>query len=123
MFLGGTIMLDKIKNFFNEFRANQNLDVEEEYREEDGFEDFGYEEDVIEDSEPEERQDGFANAFNFKRKKIQMLQDEAVTMKIVKPASFDQTNEVCAYLKQKDSIVLNLEFMQKDTARRFLDYM
>ena len=116
-------MLDKIKNFFNEFRANQNLDVEEEYREEDGFEDFGYEEDVIEDSEPEERQDGFANAFNFKRKKIQMLQDEAVTMKIVKPASFDQTNEVCAYLKQKDSIVLNLEFMQKDTARRFLDYM
>lgn len=58
----------------------------------------------------------------FKRKKVvQMPQTQQVTMKIAKPTNFDQANEIVTQLKAKNAVVINLEYVSKDVARRIVD--
>ncbi len=69
------------------------------------------------DEETEER--GF-----FKRNKVvSMPQAQQVKMVITQPTSFEQSEEICGYLKEKKSVIINLEYVNKDVARRIIDFV
>lgn len=62
--------------------------------------------------------------FGSKKGKItSMPQIQAVKMVITQPTSFDQSEEICNYLKEKKSIIVNLEYVNKDVARRIVDFI
>ena len=60
---------------------------------------------------------------NKKGKITSMPQIQAVKMVITQPTSFDQSEEICNYLKEKKSIIINLEYVNKDVARRIIDFL
>lgn len=88
-------------------------DGQEEYEEENEF-------DVTEnESEEETEERGF-----FKRNKVvAMPQVQQVRMVITQPTSFEQSEEICGYLKEKKSVIINLEYVNKDVARRIIDFV
>ena len=61
----------------------------------------------------------------FKRrssKVVSMPQAQQVKMKILKPTTYDpDVNEIISELKAKNGIVMNLEYVNKDIARRIID--
>lgn len=86
---------------------------QEEYDEENDYETS----DVENEEETEER--GF-----FKRNKVvPMPQAQQVKMVITQPTSFEQSEEICGYLKEKKSVIINLEYVNKDVARRIVDFI
>ena len=44
-----------------------------------------------------------------------------VRMVIMQPTSFEQSEDICDLLKDKKSIIINLEYVNKDIARRIID--
>ena len=58
-----------------------------------------------------------------KSKIVNMPQVQSVKMVITQPTSFEQSEEICNYLKDKKSIIVNLEYVNKDIARRIIDFL
>ena len=50
-------------------------------------------------------------------------QSQAIKMVISQPTTFEQSDEICSFLKEKKSIIVNLEYVNKDVARRIVDVM
>ena len=76
------------------------------------------------DYSDEEEEDTNSETFSvFKRKKVvSMPQAQSVKMKILKPTTYDpDVNEIINELKSKNGIVMNLEYVNKDIARRIID--
>ena len=44
-------------------------------------------------------------------------------MVISQPTSFEQSEEICGFLKEKKSVIVNLEYVNKDVARRIVDFI
>ena len=44
-----------------------------------------------------------------------------VKMVITQPTEFEEASEICLLLRQRKSIVMNLEYANKDVARRIVD--
>ena len=42
---------------------------------------------------------------------------------ISQPTNFEQAEEICSYLKNRKSVIVNLEYVNKDVARRIVDVM
>ena len=93
------------------------LGVETENEEETEENAYNYAE-TYEEEEPQEK--GF---FGRKNKILSMPQVQQVKMVITQPTSFDQADEICQYLKEKKSIIVNLEYVNKDDARRIVDFI
>lgn len=82
----------------------ENEDVEEAIENED-------------EEEPEERKIwGRRN-----NKVVNMPQVQQVKMVISQPTTFEQAATICDLLKQKKSVIVNLEYVNKDVARRIID--
>ncbi len=79
----------------------------------DGNYDYGYEEDT---EEPVNK-----TIFGLGRKVVAMPQPQQIKMKISKPTNFDQADEIVMQLKSKNAVVINLEYVSKDVARRIVD--
>ena len=87
-----------------------------EDREEEEVENYE-EEEVVEDEEQEERK-----LFGRKNNKVvNMPQVQQVKMVISQPTTFEQAANICDLLKQKKSVIVNLEYVNKDVARRIID--
>lgn len=73
--------------------------------------------------EPEEQDTEGETLSLFKRKRVvPMPQTQQVKMKILKPTTYDpDVNEIISELKSKNGIVMNLEYVNKDIARRIID--
>lgn len=72
--------------------------------------------------EDEETKGGIFGSIGSKKSKIvNMPQVQSVKMVITQPTSFEQSEEICNYLKEKKSIIVNLEYVNKDVARRIID--
>lgn len=56
-----------------------------------------------------------------KNKVVSMPQPQQIRMKISKPTNFDQADEIVNQLKEKNAVVINLEYVSKDVARRIVD--
>ena len=78
----------------------------------------------IYDYSEEEEEDNNSEAFSvFKRKNkvVNMPQTQSIKMKILKPTSYDDVDGIIGELKMKNGIVMNLEYVNKDIARRIID--
>ena len=73
--------------------------------------------DDIEEEEPVEEKKSF---FGRKEAKVTSISQQ-IKMKIAKPTSFEQAEDICILLREKNAIVINLEYVNKDVARRILD--
>ncbi|MBE5819333.1 MAG: cell division protein SepF [Clostridiales bacterium] len=82
-------------------------------------------ENVVEYNNYEEEQDEVneRGLFGRKSKVVAMPQTQQVRMVITQPTTFEQSEEICNYLKEKKSIILNLEYVNKDVARRIVDFI
>ena len=80
----------------------------------DDIDEYDDTEEAIE--EPEERR-----TWGLGRKVVAMPQVQQVRMVISQPTTFEQAANICDLLKQKKSIVVNLEYVNKDVARRIID--
>lgn len=87
-----------------------NAQDEEEY--------YDDEEMVEEEQQPEE-----SVGFFGKRNKVVNMPQTQVRMVISQPTSFEQAEEICTYLKNRKSVIVNLEYVNKDVARRIVDVM
>ena len=108
--MAGAIM-NKVWDFLGVDTANDE-DVEN-----DNENIYGYER----DEEPEEVEEKVL--FGRKSKVVSMPQPQQIKMVITQPTSFEQSEEICNYLKEKKSIIVNLEYVNKDVARRIVDFI
>ena len=89
-------------------------------REEEENEELDYEKNEdIENEEEEEEED--RRLWGRKSKVVNMPQTQQVKMVICQPTSFEQSESICNLLKEKKSIIVNLEYVNKDVARRIVD--
>ncbi len=88
----------------------------EEYDEENVYE---YE-DEEEEAEVEDRK-----LFGRKNKVVPMQQAQGNSIKMVisQPTTFEQSDEICSFIKEKKSVIVNLEYVNKDVARRIVDFI
>ena len=78
-------------------------------------------ENVYEYDEEDEIED--RKLFGRRNKVVNMPQANAIKMVISQPTTFEQSDEICSFLKEKKSVIVNLEYVNKDVARRIVDVM
>lgn len=96
-------VLSKFMNMFG-------MGAEEELEED--FEDIN-EEYEDEDLEPK-------GLFGRKNSKVVNM-NQQVRMVILQPTNFEQSEDICDLLKERKSVIINLEYVNKDIARRIID--
>jgi len=107
--MAGAIM-DKVWGLFGGVDQGAEEDFDEESYEYD--EESNYEEEL------EDRR-----LFGKKNKIVAMPQNQAIKMVISQPTTFEQSEEICSFLKEKRSVIVNLEYVNKDVARRIVDFI
>ncbi|MBR3249792.1 MAG: cell division protein SepF [Clostridia bacterium] len=72
----------------------------------------------------EEETDG-RKIFGNRKKVVAMpqAQSQSVRMVISQPTTFEQSEEICNFLKEKKSVIVNLEYVNKEAARRIVDFI
>ena len=98
-------------------------------------EDDDYEEDVGRDSEPtyfepreprEPRESSLRKEVPAEERRNKVVNIHATTqlkVVLVKPERFENASEIADHLKEKRTVVLNLESTNKDVARRLIDFL
>ena len=89
-------------------------------REEEENEELDYEKNEDIENEEEEEEDD-RRIWGRKSKVVNMPQTQQVKMVICQPTSFEKSESICNLLKEKKSIIVNLEYVNKDVARRIVD--
>ncbi|MCI8397253.1 MAG: cell division protein SepF [Clostridia bacterium] len=95
--------------------------VEQEEDDEEELENYDYEYEDEEDDEEEDDRRLFGR--RNKEKIVSMPQGNQVKMVISQPTTFEQSEEICQYLKERKSCIVNLEYVNKDVARRIVDFI
>ena len=105
-------LMNKVWDLFGMDTAEPDYDEENE-----NIYDYEDEEDEVEDRK----------FFGKKNKVVNMPQQQpqtnAIKMVISQPTSFEQSDEICSFLKEKKSVIVNLEYVNKDVARRIVDFI
>lgn len=108
--MAGAVM-NKIWDFLGMESAEEEEDIE------DRAYDYEYEE------EEEQESEGINKLFGRKSKVVNMPQTQSIKMVISQPTTFEQSEEICNYLKERKSVIVNLEYVNKDVARRIVDFI
>ena len=82
-----------------------------------------YEDENVYDYEDEEEEIEDKKLFGRRSKVVNMPQANAIKMVISQPTTFEQSDEICSFLKEKKSVIVNLEYVNKDVARRIVDFI
>ena len=84
-----------------------------------------YEDEDVYEYENDEEEVDDKKIFGRKNKVVQMPQTQtnAIKMVISQPTTFEQSDEICSFLKEKKSVIVNLEYVNKDVARRIVDFI
>lgn len=106
-------IMSKVWNLFGMDQA----EAEDIENEEDIY-DYDYEE----EEQPVEEKKSFIKRNN-NSKVVSMPQAQSIRMVISQPTSFEQSEEICGFLKEKKSVIVNLEYVNKDVARRIVDFI
>jgi len=115
--MAGAIM-NKVYDFLGIETTNDEEFIENES---DNVYSYSYDKEIETEEEPEEK--GFLGIGKKFGKVVSMPQPQQVRMVITQPTSFEQSEEICNYLKEKKSIIVNLEYVNKDVARRIVDFI
>jgi len=110
----GNAVVNRVLDFF---RGDNSEEEEEELENE-----YSYEYDGADEAE-EEQERGFFGKIGKSGSKVVSMPQTQVRMKICKPTSFEQSEEICNELKERKSIIVNLEYVNKDVARRIVDFI
>ena len=110
--MAGAIM-DKVWGMFGMDNAER-----EEYDDE-----VDYIEDEYEDEEEVNENRRIFGGIRGNKKVVSMPQTQAVRMVISQPTTFEQSEEICNFLKEKKSVIVNLEYVNKEVARRIVDFI
>ena len=111
--MAGAIM-DKVWGLFGGVEQGD----QEGYEDEDAYE---YESNTNNYENDEEEDKKF---FGKKGKVVPInAQGQSVKMVISQPTTFEQSEEICSLLKEKKSVIVNLEYVNKDIARRIVDFI
>ena len=107
--MAGAIM-EKVMGLFGVDPAEDREDEKDEY-------------DVEEVENEEEEQDQEERKLWGRKsgKVVSRPQVQQVKMVISQPTTFEQAATICDLLKQKKSVIVNLEYVNKDVARRIID--
>ena len=106
--MAGAIM-NKVLDFLGmEQEDEEDIDVQEENVQ------YGMEDD-------EETSD--KRFFGKRGKVVNMAQTQQVKMVVFQVTSFEQSETICNMLKQKQSVIVSLEYVNKDIARRVVDFI
>ena len=82
------------------------------------------EDENVYDYEDEEEYEEDKKLFGRKNKVVAMPgQGQSIKMVISQPTTFEQSDEICSFLKEKKSVIVNLEYVNKDVARRIVDFI
>lgn len=103
--MAGSNLMNKFWNF---------IGVEQE---EEEVENYDYEQ------EEDEEEEGRRLFGRNKGKVVDMPQGNQVKMVISQPSTFEQSEEICQYLVERKSCIVNLEYVNKDIARRIVDFI
>ncbi len=108
-------LMNKVFDLFGMDRAE-----EEDYENEDVYD--------YEDEEEEQEERGFFGRKNRENSKVVNMPQaqtnaNAIKMVISQPTSFEQSDEICSFLKERKSVIVNLEYVNKDVARRIVDFI
>lgn len=98
------------------------LGLDNNSEEKEDVENF-YDNNYDKSEEIEEEEIEAKNFFGRKNKVINMPQVQQVRMSITRPTTFEQSEEICNYLKEKKAVIVNLEYVNKDVARRIIDFI
>lgn len=104
-------LMNKVWNLFGMDSAEA-----EDYDDEDIYD--------YENEEEEESED--KKLFGRRNNKVVNMpqsQGQAIKMVISQPTTFEQSDEICGFLKEKKSVIVNLEYVNKDVARRIVDFI
>lgn len=101
-------IMSKVWNLFGMDQAD-----DEELEENDVY-DYDYEDESTEEKK---------NFIRRNSKVVSMPQAQSIRMVISQPTSFEQSEEICGFLKEKKSVIVNLEYVNKDVARRIVDFI
>lgn len=104
-------VVNGIKNIWGMFNMNER-ENDEEYEYED-------EDEVMEEMEDEETE--VRSIFGGRKNSKVATIDHAVKMVVMQPTGFENAEEICDLLKAKKSVIINLEYVNKDVARRIID--
>ena len=110
-------IVNKICDFLGIESENEEEIVENEN---ENLYSYNYDKEVETEEEPEEK--GFFSRIN-KGKVVNMPNTQQVRMVITQPTTFEQSEEICNYLKERKSVIVNLEYVNKDVARRIVDFI
>ena len=103
-----------INKFFDLFGMDQA--EQEDYEDENVYDYENEDEEEVEDKK----------IFGRKNNKVVNMpqsQSQAIKMVISQPTNFEQSDEICSFLKEKKSVIVNLEYVNKDVARRIVDFI
>ena len=103
-------LMDKVWGLFGMDSAEP-----EEYEDEDIYD--------YENEQEEEDKKIFGRKNNNKVINMPQQQSQAIKMVISQPTTFEQSDEICSFLKEKKSVIVNLEYVNKDVARRIVDFI
>ena len=82
---------------------------------------YDYQDEVAEEEAVEDRR-----LFGRKNNKVVNMPQssgQAIKMVISQPTTFEQSDEICAFLKERKSVIVNLEYVNKDVARRIVVFI
>lgn len=74
-------------------------------------------------AEEEEEETSDKKFFGKRSKVVNMAQTQQVRMVVFQVTSFEQSETICNMLKQKQSVIVSLEYVNKDVARRVVDFI
>ncbi|WP_325245801.1 cell division protein SepF [Dysosmobacter sp.] len=100
-------ILDELKKWTHPYE-----DEDEEY---DDFDDTSRRDTVFEDRRPK--------AEDRRNKVVNIHATTQLKVVLVKPERFENASEIADHLKDKRTVVLNLESTNKDIARRLIDFL
>ena len=104
-------LMNKVFDLFGMDQAEQ-----EDYEDEDVYDYENEDEEEVEDKKIFGRR-------NNKVVNMPQSQSQAIKMVISQPTNFEQSDEICSFLKEKKSVIVNLEYVNKDVARRIVNFI
>ena len=85
---------------------------------------YDYSEEENEETTPVEEKGFLSSTFSKKKNNVVGMPGvQQVQVIISQPSTFEQSEEICDHLKGKKSVILNLEYVNKDVARRIVDFV
>lgn len=88
------------------------------------IDEYDYTPEEEEGTAPVEEKGFLASTLNRKKNNVVGMPGvQQVQVIISQPSTFEQSEEICDHLKEKKSIILNLEYVNKDVARRIVDFV